>query len=520
MIISPVVLLILDGWGFSRNTRGNAIFDAYTPAMDRIALFHPSLTLQAAGFSVGMLWGEPGNSGTGHTTLGAGRIVYNHLPRILREIRNGNFFENPVLEGAVAHAKKNGSRLHLVGLVSGATVHSYLEHLYALFAFAKRADVPTLLHAFTDGRDAPPRQGLRILESIVARVETEVYPVTLASVAGRFYAMDRTGSWDRVERLWKALVAEEGLAAGDVLSHMRQEYARGVTDEFISPAKAQGRYRIRDNDAIVFFNFREDGLRELVEACALPEFNAFPVLRPHNLYIATLTTYDTHLPVGVVFPEPPITNVLSEALSHAGVKQLKAAESQKFSQLAHFFNGGREEPFPFESRSIFPSDTAAQLEENPDMRADDIGQEVVHAVERTAYEFIVANFANADALAHTGNYGATMRGVEAIDRNVDRIYQAVAHRRGALMITSDHGSAEELFNTRTGDIKTGHSENPVPFYFVTARNRFRAMRSEQELARRFVQPLGVLADVAPTVLELLGVKKPPEMTGQSLLGLL
>ncbi|MDO8558172.1 MAG: 2,3-bisphosphoglycerate-independent phosphoglycerate mutase [bacterium] len=525
MIISPVVLLVLDGWGITRNLRGNAIREAYTPALDYIAAFHPSLALRASGFSVGLLWGEPGNSEAGHTAIGTGRIVYHHLPRILQEIRNGIFFENPVLVGAIAHTKKYHSRLHIVGLVSGAAVHSYLEHLYALFELAQRTKTPTLLHVFTDGKDSPPGQALSILESVRYRISENSYPVQYATIMGRYYAMDHSGAWDRVESAYKTLTGEAGMKVGDLLEHVSGEYVRGVTDEFITPAAsilggANGEGYIRPNDAVIFFNFRKDGMRELVSAFALPDFDGFSRPFLQNLYIATFTQYEKNLPVGVAFSEPDILNPLSEVISRHGIKQLKIAESQKIAHLTYFFSGGREEPFAFESRSVLPSDPAENLALHPEMRADDISQEIVRAVERTGYECIIANLANADAAAHTGNYQTTMRAAEAVDRAVERIYKSIAHRRGALIITSDHGSAEELFNTRTGNVKTGHSENLVPLYFITSRNRFRALREEKELERRFGQPMGVLADIAPTILELLGVKKPPEITGRSLMGLL
>ena len=524
MIISPVVLLILDGWGFSRNYRGNAIYDAYTPAIDRICAFHPSLTLQASGFSVGMIWGEPGNSATGHACLGAGRIVYNHLPRILREIQSGNFFDNPVLRGAIAHVQKNRSVLHIAGLVSGATTHSYLEHLYALFELARRHNTPAALHVFTDGRDSAPRQAAQLLEALEERIAEGAYPVRITTVLGRSYAMNRTGAWDYTQRAYEALTGEGAVAVASLPQHIRQQYERGVTDEFIasariSPTLPAAYDRIGDNDAVIFFNFREDSMRQLLEAFAKEDFTGFARTPLRNCYVATFTEYEKGLPVGIAFPAPENVNCLSEVLSHAGVKQLKIAESQKAAHVTYFFNGGREEPFPFEDRTIHPSGQAGGAE-NPDMQAEHICESVVRAIERTAYECIVANLPNADIAAHTGNYRATLRAVEAVDRAVEKIYQAIAHRRGALLITSDHGGAEEMFNSRTGDVKTGHSENPVPFYYVTSRNRFHAAREEKELKRRNTQPLGVLSDVAPTILELLGVKKPPEMTGRSLLSLL
>ena len=523
MIISPVVLLILDGWGFTRNYRGNAIHDAYTPTIDRISAFHPSLTLQASGFSVGMIWGEPGNSATGHACLGTGRIAYNHLPRILREIQNGNFFENPVLCGAVTHTQKNKSVLHIAGLVSGATTHSYLEHLYALFELARKQGAPVLLHVFTDGRDSAPRQAIQLLEALQERISEEAYPVRIATLIGRCYAMNRTGAWEYTQRAYDALTGTGAVSVTDFPQYIRSQYAQGVTDEFLPPAKTSsvlpGDGRIRDNDAVIFFNFREDSMRQMLSAFAKENFGAFMRMPLRNCYMATFTEYEEGLPVGVAFPMPENANCLSEMLSRAGAKQLKIAESQKAAHVTCFFNGGKEAPFPFEDRLIYPSDQQGSAE-NSDAQAERICENVVHAIERTPYECIVANLSGADIAAHTGDYRATLRAVEAVDRAVERIYQAIAHRRGALIITSDHGGAEEMFNGKTGDIKTGHSENPVPLYYVTARNRFRAAREEKEFERRNTQPLGVLSDVAPTVLELLGVKKPSEMTGRSLLGLL
>lgn len=525
MITSPIVLCILDGFGITRNTRGNAIRDAYTPTLDHIAAFHPSLALQASGFSVGMLWGEAGNSMTGHTTIGAGRIVYNHLPRILREIRNGNFFKNPVLQGAITHTRQNRSTLHLVGLISGASTHSYLDHLYALLELAKQTDTPASLHILTDGRDSAPRQAERVLEALQTRITKNAYPVRFATLMGRYWAMDRTEAWDRILRAYLALTSAEDVHShGDLLEHLREEYARGVTDEFITPAACEQsspgkNNRIRDHDAVIFFNFREDSMRELVSAFAQPGFSAFERVELKNLYIATFTRYGKDLPVGVAFPMPEIVNPLSEVLSNFGIKQLKVAESQKLAHVTYFFNAGREEPYKFEDRSIFPSDTRP-VGENPAMRADAICDEIVRTVERTAHEFILANIPNADAAAHTGDYRTTLRAIEAMDGALGRVYKCIVHRGGALLITSDHGSAEDMFNIRTGEIRTGHSDNPVPFFFVTSRNRFRAARTEEETQHRNAQPLGVLADIAPTVLALLGVRAPQEMTGRNLLDLL
>lgn len=513
-------MLILDGWGVSRNKRGNALFDAYTPSLDTIAAFHPSLALQASGFSVGMLWGEPGNSEAGHACIGTGRIIYNHLPIILHQIQNGSFFENPVLLGAVSHAVRNGSNLHLVGLVSGSTTHSYLDHLFALFELVKKNGAKAWLHAITDGRDTTPRQGLRVIENVMQRISGNRYPVSVVSAVGRYYAMDRGGAWDRVRRAYNLLTEGEGEPVNDIPAGIKINYDKGVTDEFMPPMHVESAPVIADNDAVIFFNFREDGMRELATAFAEARFEHFDRRPIPNLYIAAFTEYAKDISAGIAFPSAEIKNVLSEMLSKSGVKQLKITEARKSAHLTSFFSGGKEEPYPFENRAIIPPENGAGYSQNPGMCAEEIGREVVRAVDETAYELIVANFPNADAAAHEGNYESVIRAAEAIDAAVGRIYQSIVHRRGALIITSDHGAAEELFNTRTGEIKTGHSDNPVPFYFVTARNRFHAMRTEEELEKRYSQPLGMLADVAPTILELLGVKKPPEMTGSSLLGLL
>lgn len=525
MLISPVILVILDGWGVSNARRGNAIREAETPTLDSIAAFHPSLTLQASGFAVGLLWGEAGNSAAGHMTIGAGRIIYSHLPRILREIRSGNFFENPVLKGAAAHVRRHGSVLHLVGLVSSASVHSYLDHLYALFDFAAREQVSrVMLHAVTDGRDAGPHHGLKILRDLALRIADRRYPVTLATVLGRYFAMDREENWDRTEQAWRALVEGAGALEPDLLAYAQGQYQKDVTDELLPPAllgDAEGKPagRIAENDAVIFFNFREDGLRQLASAFAQDEFSAFPRQPPRNLYLVTFTPYEEALSAGVAFPPPSVAHTLPEVLSLHGVKQLRIAESVKYAQMTHFFNGGVEAPFRFEDRIVVPSD-APPIVASPEMKADEIAAEVIRTMERTAYEFILVNFANADTAAHSGDYAATVSAIEAVDRALGVLYQRLLHRRGALLLTADHGSAEAMVNIRTGEMKVGHSDNPVPFYFVTPRNRFRVMRTEEDIARRHAQPLGTLADVAPTVLELLNIKKPAEMTGRSLLALL
>lgn len=526
MFISPVILAILDGWGVSRVRRGNAVAEAYKPTIDALGAFHPSLTLQASGFSAGMLWGEPGNSAAGHLTLGAGRIIYNHLPRILKELRSGNFFENEVLKGAAAHVRRTDATLHLVGLVSSASAHSYLDHLYALFDLATRERISkVVLHMITDGRDAAPQHTGRILEALEGRLAEQGFSAAIGTVMGRYFAMDRDENWDRTEKAWRAVVEGAGERIQRPFAYVSEQYLKDVTDEMLPPAvctDASGSPlpRITDNDAVVFFNFREDGLRQLAQAFADPSFDRFPRRVPQNLYLVTFTAYAAGLPVGVAFPAPAVENTLPELLSRHGVKQLRISESLKYAQVTHFFNAGREEPYRFEDRIIIPSDTVAGPAANPVLKAEEIATEVLRALEHTAHEFILVNFANADALAHTGDYAQTVRAVEAVDRVLGRIYERFMHRRGALLITADHGNAEEMVNVKTGEVKTGHSENPVPFHFVTPWNRFRVMRSDDDVKRRLAQPLGTLADIAPTILDLLHIKRPAEMTGRSLLELL
>ncbi len=519
----PVVLVVLDGFGVSLEERGNAVRAAKTPNLTAIEQRFPFTTLQASGIAVGLPWGEAGNSEVGHLTMGAGRVIYHHLPRISVAIEDGSFFTNPAWEKILAHANARGRALHLIGLVSSGSVHSYLGHLEALLELANRAKPNAVyLHAITDGRDAPPEEGASFLRLLGERLASRPEKVLIASLIGRFFAMDRDGKWGRIQKAYELLTAATGRPFENPVDYLKASYRRGNSDEFIEPAylvkdgKPLG--RIEPGDGLIFFNFREDSMRELIAAFAKDGFSEFPRSLPNDLAIATMTQYAAGLAVEVAFPPIEITWPLGRVLADAGKKQLRIAESEKYAHVTYFFNGGREKPFPGEERLLIPSLGMPHPDEEPAMRAPEVTAEIIENLER--YDFILANFANADMVGHTGNFAAVTAAVETLDTALGQLAAAVATTKGLLLVTADHGSAERKINFLTGEPVTEHSPNPVPLYLIGGAYERPAALGEAEVKARKTEPGGILTDIAPTVLELMGLAKPAEMTGKSLLPLL
>ncbi len=509
----PVVLIILDGWGLAPDVNGNAVRRARTPNMDRWLSEFPHTILGCAGEDVGLVAGQMGNSNVGHLNLGAGRIVYQDLARINKAVADGSFFRNPVLVEAARRAARPGRTLHLMGLLSPGGVHSHQDHLFALLALAAKRRVSRVaVHAFLDGRDVPPKSALGYLADL-ERAVSETGVGRPATVSGRYYAMDRDRRWDRTEKAYLAMVAGEGRRAASAVRAVEEAYRLGESDEFVTPTvveEAPGGpvALVKDGDAVVFFNFRPDRARQLTQAFALEEFDGFR--RPGgrlDLYFVTMTAYDVTYPVEVAFPPEAVTGTLGEVVSRAGLRQLRLAETEKYAHVTYFFSGGEETPFPGEDRVLIPSPKVATYDQKPEMKAFEVAEEAVRRIESGAYDLIVMNFANADMVGHTGDLDAARRAVEAVDRAAGRVVRAVEERGGVALVVADHGNSEQMIDRETGQPHTAHTCSPVPFVIIDPRRPRRPVRL----------PTGILADVAPTILDIMGLEKPPEMTGVSLL---
>ncbi len=517
-----MVLAILDGWGVAPPGPGNAIMLAKTPNIDRIFANYPTMTLRASGGEVGLSWGEMGTSEVGHLNLGTGRIFYQTLPKINKSIGDGSFFDNPVLLDAARHVKYNKSNLHLMGLVSSGKVHTTIEHLYALLKFAADQKIKKVfIHAFLDGRDTIFNSGIDFISKLEEKIK-ECGVGKIATLSGRFYAMDRDNRWDRVEKAYQAIVlGKSDNYFSDPKKAVRDSYEKKVYDEEFVPVVISERKKpvatVEDNDAVVFFNYRADRAREMTKAFVSDNFDKFPEVKKfHNLFFATMTEYEKGLPVKVVFPPDEVRTCLAKVLSEAGLKQLHIAETEKYAHVTFFFNGMREEEFPGEDRIIIPSPRVASYDQKPEMSATEVKNSLVKAISSQKYDFIVVNFANADMVGHTGNIEATVKAAEAVDFCVGEIANIILPLGGVLMMTADHGNAEEVANLQTGEIDKEHSTNPVPL--VIAGRGFEGQAggtSGRDLS--LVSPVGILADVAPTILKIIGVPKPGEMTGTELI---
>ncbi len=512
--------MILDGWGIGQPNDTNPIYVVNPTSINYLKANFPSALLQASGISVGLPWGEEGNSEVGHLNLGAGKIIYQNYPRISLSVRDASFFNNEALKKAFEHAKKNNSSVNLIGLLGQGNVHSSLEHLSALIDFAGKENVSKLnLHLFTDGRDSPPQSALELLSQIPKG--------NLASLSGRFYAMDRELHWDRTQKAYSVLVGE-GEAVGDIEAHIKGTYGKNLSDEFIDPIVVKNEGAIKDNDALIFFNFREDRIRQMVSAFVDPirdsggisngagkKFCGFPTKSFKNLYVATMTEYDGEFNVAVAYPPERIESCLSKVLSDKGKTQLRIAESQKYPHITYFFNGMKEEPFKNEYRVLIPSKIMFRQEEHPEMMAQEITIRAIESIGEKAYDFILINYANSDIIAHTGNYEACLEAVKVVDRQLEKIINVALETDSILIITSDHGNMEKVVEPFTGLPETKHDPNPVPIYLVA--KEFMRTRTELEIIQAEKEVIGILSDVSPTILELMGISKSEEMTGQSLL---
>lgn len=506
-------LIVLDGWGHREEAACNAVRQARTPRLSELARTYPGTTLGAGGLAVGLPEGQMGNSEVGHLNLGAGRVVYQDYTRISLAVEDGSFFDNPVLNRACGQVRQTGGALHLLGLVSDGGVHSHQRHLEALVELAARRGVERLyVHAFLDGRDTPPQSGRGYLEAL-ERVLAREGVGRIATVSGRYYAMDRDTRWDRVEKAFRALCRGEGRIAASADEAVRSAYDEGQTDEFVVPrvvVDQAGRPvgPVRDGDAVIFFNFRADRARELTRAFTQPGFDAFDVAgRPALACFVTFTEYDETFGLPIAFAPERLTHLFGEVVSAAGLRQLRIAETEKYAHVTFFFNGGSEEPFPGEERVLIPSPRdVATYDQKPEMSAFGVRDRLVEEIRRGVHDLIVVNFANLDMVGHTGNLAATVRAVEAVDACVGDVVDALRAGGYACAVTADHGNAEQMWDPATSQVHTAHTTNPVPFLLVDETRRGARLRSG-----------GILADVAPTLLHIMGLAQPREMTGRSLL---
>ena len=498
---TPTTLIIMDGFGLNPNTNYNAVANANTPVLDNLFATCPHTTLSASGLDVGLPAGQMGNSEVGHTNIGGGRVVFQDLPRISRAIEDGSFFENEAYVTAMNACLKNDSSLHLYGLLSDGGVHSHTTHLWALLKMAKiRGLKKVYIHAFLDGRDVSPTSGKDFVAEAVAKCK-EIGVGKIATVMGRYYAMDRDKRWDRLERAYDAMVYGTGIQNSDPVDAVAQSYKNNVTDEFVEPVVCDKDGTISDNDSIIFFNFRPDRAREITRAFVDPDFDGFKRQFFPLTYVCT-TEYDATMPnVMVAFPRVVVHNGLGEYLSKLGMRQLRIAETEKYAHVTFFFNGGVETVYPGEDRVLVNSPKVATYDLQPEMSAPEVTDKCVERIESGNYDVVILNFANCDMVGHTGVYEAAIKAVETVDTCVGRVVEATKRMGGIAMITADHGNAEEMAKA-DGSPMTAHTTNLVPFIVVGA---------DVEL-----HP-GRLADIAPTILDIMGLECPPEMDGKSLI---
>ncbi len=505
----PVTLIVLDGWGYRPETEGNAIALANTPTWDSLWGRGPRTLLEASGLRVGLPEGQMGNSEVGHLNLGAGRVVMQDLVRISSAITDGSFYSNPALTGACRQVKESNGTLHLMGLIGSGGVHAIDTHLYAMLELAKREGLKRVaIHAFLDGRDTLPKSALGFMEELLDHIRKIGSPAKIASVSGRYYAMDRDQRWDRTQLAYRAIVLGEGPPVTDPLDSIRKTYEAGKTDEFMLPVVVTENGKpvapMKDGDAVICFNYRSDRMRQIVRALIDPGFDGFDVSPRPKLAVTTLTNYDKTFNVPVAFAPTSMARILAEVLSSRGLDMLKTAETEKYPHVTYFFNGGVEAPFPCEHRVLVPSPKVATYDLMPEMSAAGVTDALVKGITSGEHDFILCNYANADMVGHSGSIPATIRAVETVDQSLARVLKAAESAGMRLIVTADHGNAEMLIDPETGGPHTAHTTNPVPLVVVD-------WDQEQRLRSG-----GALCDVAPTILSMLGIEQPPEMTGATL----
>jgi 2,3-bisphosphoglycerate-independent phosphoglycerate mutase len=506
MDFRPIMLMIFDGFGLSDNTEYNAVKNANTPNIDYFFNNFSNSKLIASGEAVGLPEGQMGNSEVGHMNIGAGRIVYQDLTRISKAIKDGSFFKNKVLNEAFDKAINLNSSVHLMGLVSDGGVHSHIEHIFGLLKLGKLKNYDKIyIHCFMDGRDTPPDSGINYLSQLNDFIK-ENKVGSIASVMGRFYAMDRDKRWERIEKAYNVIVKGEGNVIPDPVNELKKRYNNGETDEFIKPFLVNRSGTIKDNDVVIFFNFRADRARELTLALTDDNFSYFNIAnRPKLSHYVTMTLYDESFPYPIAFPPEKLKNILGEVIANKGYKQLRIAETEKYAHVTYFFNGGEEQPFPNEDRVLIPSPKEVKTYDlKPEMSAYLVTDEVLRRIDSDKYDFIVLNYANPDMVGHTGVYEAAVKAIETVDICSGKVAKKILDKGGAVILISDHGNSEQM-RDKYGNPHTAHTSNPVPFIFISNLNKKIPVKD------------GILADVAPTILGLMGIKKPIEMTGKDLL---
>ena len=502
----PVVLMILDGWGISEHKEGNAIAQSNTENMDRLLAQYGHSQLFCSGEYVGLPEGQQGNSEVGHLNLGAGRVVYQELTRINKAVREHTLQDNPAFQNVMAHCMEQNKALHLMGLVSPGGVHSHSSHLYGLLEMAAAKGLKEVyVHCFLDGRDVGPSTGLGFVEELEDKLQ-QIGVGRIATVSGRYYAMDRDNRWERVEKAYRAMTAGTGETAASAVEAVQQSYDKGETDEFVLPTVVQADGKpaavIQAGDGVIFFNFRGDRAREISKAFVNKEFDGFSREYLGVQYVA-MTQYEEGLDMTVAFPPQDLQNTLGQVLADNQVKQFRVAETEKYAHVTFFFNGGVEEPNPLEDRLLVPSPKVATYDLQPEMSAIEVKDKLIEAIKGGEYPFILVNFANTDMVGHTGIPEAAQKAVETVDKCVGEVADAVKNAGGVLLITADHGNAEQMVDPVKGTPHTAHTANPVPFVVMSA--------------EPYTVKDGSLQDVAPTVLKLLGIDKPADMTGESLI---
>ena len=503
------MLMILDGYGINENVEGNAVKIANTPNLDKIFSENPNTIVHTSGVDVGLPEGQMGNSEVGHTNIGAGRIVYQDLQKINKSIEDGDFFSIPEFNKAIENCKEHNSKLHLIGLLSDGGVHSHNRHLYGLLEMAKRKDFEDVyVHCFMDGRDTPPSSG----ETYIVDLEKKILEKgvgKIATVSGRFYAMDRDKRWNRVELAYNALVKGEGEKASSAARAMEESYQREEFDEFVKPtvildSNGEPVAKIEENDSVIFFNFRPDRAREITRTIVDPDFDGFEREKFFKTYFVCMTPYDETMPnVEVAFKKEELKNTFGEYISKLGKTQLRIAETEKYAHVTFFFNGGKEEQYEGEDRILVPSPKVETYDLKPEMSAEEVTNKVVEAIDSRKYDSIILNYANPDMVGHTGSLEAVVKALEFLDVCIGRVEEAIQRNDGELLIVADHGNCEQMLDYKTGEPHTAHTTNPVPLVLVGKLNK--------KLKE------GCLADLAPTMLELMGLEQPTEMTGHSLL---
>ncbi len=521
-IYKPVVLIVLDGWGESMEKSGNPFKVATLPTVEKLNKFYPKVLLEASGLSVGVPWGEVGNSDVGHQALGSGQIKYQNLPRINLAIESGAFFENPALTESMQKSKKKSKNLHIMGLLSNGGVHSHINHFLATLQTAKEQGLKNVyLHIITDGRDTAPDSSLLFIKQLEEKIK-EVGIGKIATISGRHYSMDRNENWDRTEKAYLAMTQGIGTRTTTPKKLIAQEHSNNISDEYLEPIVITDKKNvpigsINDEDYIIFINFRNDRAKQIVQAFTDTTFNKFsPTTTLKKVHFISMVDYDDNLKVdAVIFPPENITMTLGKALSQNNKKQIRIAETEKYAHVTYFFNGGKEDPYPGEDRIVVPSKNVPSYDQLPEMSSREITEVLIEKINAAAYDFILVNYAAPDMVGHTGNFNACLKSLKCIDECLKEIIPTVLNNNGCLLITADHGNIEELTNVKTGAKITEHSANPVPLWYVTPDNH-----REKNTDELIATSQGLLCDVAPTVLEIMEIPKPPEMTCTSLLPIL